>query len=95
MQLLKNLWGCQVWLQIFRLTFSKDKEKGLDGEDIYLIHYPLLSNLINAFEHHLASNPLVPNNVPLFAWQTMDGSWCPMTKDWFMGKCTEIWKRKG
>ena len=43
------------------------KMKGQGGDDIYLIDCPLLSSLITAFEHHLASNPLVLDTAPLFA----------------------------
>ena len=95
MQLLKNLRGCQVWPPILNIHLPKTKIKGPDGDDFYLINCPCLSNPINAFEHHLTSNPLMPNNVPVFAWQTADDGWCPMTKDWFMGKCMEIWKKEG
>jgi len=77
------------------LHLLKIKTKGSDGDDIYLIDCPLLSNLINAFKHHLALSLLMPDDAPLFAWQTANGDWCPMTKAWFMDKCTEVWKRKG
>jgi len=47
------------------------------------------------FEHHLASSPLVPDDVPLFAWQTSNEGWCPMTKYWFMGWCRAVWQKEG
>jgi len=77
------------------LHLPKTKTKGQQGEDIYLIDCPLLSNPVNAFEHHLASNPHVPEDAPLFAWQSADGGWCPMTKTWFMESCIGAWRKEG
>jgi len=71
------------------------KTKGRDGDDIYLIDCPLLSSPITAFEHHLASNPLVLDTTPLFAWKMAEGGWCPMTKGWFMDRCRMVWKEEG
>ena len=83
----------------FRCCFSmihlpSTKVKGQEGEDIYLIDCPLTSSLINAFAPHLASSPLVPEDALLFAWQTANGGWCPMTKYWFMGRCRTILKKE-
>ena len=71
------------------------KTKGADGDDIYLIDCPLLSNPVTAFEHHLASNPQIPDDAPLFAWQTAEGGWAPMTRAWFMDRCRVIWEEEG
>ena len=61
------------------LHLPKTKTKGHQGEDIYLIDCPLLSNQVNAFKHHLASSPHVPEDAPLFMWQSADSRWCLMT----------------
>ncbi|KAJ7333492.1 hypothetical protein DFH08DRAFT_708228, partial [Mycena albidolilacea] len=31
----------------------------------------------------------------LFAFQASNGSWAPMTKTWFMKRCTQIWDAAG
>jgi len=67
------------------------KTTGGEGADLYLIESPLSSNHINVLDHHLASSPVIPNDALLFAWQTADGAWAPMTKDWFMSQCNEVW----
>jgi len=64
MWLLKNPWGYQIWLPFLNNTLTKVEDQGPDGDDIYLIDFPLLSNPINSFEHHLASYLLVPNDLP-------------------------------
>jgi len=77
------------------LHLPKTKTKGHEGDDIYLIDCPLLSNPVNAFEHYLASSPMIPDDAPLFAWQSTDGSWCLMMKNWFMSLCRTAWKKEG
>ena len=71
------------------------KTKGSDGDDIYLMECPFVSSPISVFEHHLASNPLVPDDAPLFAWQTAKGGLCPMNKGWFMDRCRKLWEKEG
>jgi hypothetical protein len=48
-----------------------------------------------AFRHQLSANALVPNDAPLFAFETSAGGWAPMTKPWFMEKVSEVWKAAG
>ena len=69
--------------------------KGNDSDDFYLIECPLLSSPITVFEHHLVSSSLVTDTAPLFTWKTADGGWCPMMKNWFMGRCRAIWEKEG
>jgi len=40
---------------------------------------------------HLSSNSLVPNAAPLLAFKTLDGTWFPMQKNWFLTQCNSIW----
>jgi len=58
------------------LHLPKTKTKGHQGEDIYLIDCPLLSNQVNAFKHHLASSPHVPEDAPCLCGSLLmaDGS---------------------
>ncbi|KAF7368676.1 hypothetical protein MVEN_00191900 [Mycena venus] len=45
-----------------------------------------------ALQNHLVVNKGVPLDAPLFAFTSNEGNWSPMTKDWFMRRCTGIWK---
>ncbi|KAF9029236.1 hypothetical protein BDZ89DRAFT_1065573 [Hymenopellis radicata] len=44
--------------------------------------------------HHLSLNAEVPKEAPLFAFLTADGSWTPMTKEWFLGRCRQVWSAR-
>lgn len=46
------------------------------------------------FLNHLRINGTVPPEAPLFAYITADG-WSPLTADWFMNRCNEIWAKAG
>jgi hypothetical protein len=50
---------------------------------------------LSALKHHLSANTLVPSSAPLFAFETADGSWAPMTKSWFMDCCNAVWVAAG
>ncbi|KAJ7077208.1 hypothetical protein C8R44DRAFT_896353 [Mycena epipterygia] len=45
-----------------------------------------------AFANHILVNATVPDEAPLFAFDAGSGKWSPMTKDWFMRRCSDIWK---
>jgi hypothetical protein len=44
-----------------------------------------------AYDNHMKVNANIPGWAPLFSFETGNGQWAPMTKDWFMRRCTEIW----
>jgi hypothetical protein len=50
---------------------------------------------IVALKHHLACNVSPPSTSPLFAFETASGTWSPMTKDWFMARCNDVWVKAG
>jgi hypothetical protein len=50
---------------------------------------------LSALRHHLSANALVPSSAPLFAYETVDGGWAPMTKSWFMDRCNAVWVAAG
>ncbi|KAJ7301303.1 hypothetical protein DFH08DRAFT_616068, partial [Mycena albidolilacea] len=50
---------------------------------------------LKAFSNHLLVNAAVPADAPLFAFQAPDGTWAPLTKTWFMKRCTQIWDAAG
>ncbi|KAF8587604.1 hypothetical protein K439DRAFT_1337715, partial [Ramaria rubella] len=65
------------------------------GDDLHLINTqlsssPISSSPISALEHHLVVNSNIPHNTPLFAWHTATDTWEPMTKEWFMNHCNNI-----
>ncbi|PBK63116.1 hypothetical protein ARMSODRAFT_980294 [Armillaria solidipes] len=47
---------------------------------------------VEALRAHLKANTDVPANAPFFAFKTSDSSWAPMTKDWFLKRCRDIWE---
>ena len=77
----------------FHIPYSKTKKHR--GDDIQLIDIDHPTNPIAAFNNHLRCNPDIPNDAPLFAFQTANHGWAPMTKAWFLERCNEIWQSVG
>ena len=50
---------------------------------------------IRAFRHHITSNQHIPSDAPLFSFETANGGWAPMTKGWFLLRCSEVWVAAG
>ena len=48
-----------------------------------------------AMRHHLDTNAVVPGEAPMFGFETAKGGWAPMTRDWFLGRCNEVWLGAG
>ena len=48
-----------------------------------------------AIRHHLRANAKVPASAPMFSFERAGGGWAPMTRDWFLGRCNEIWTAAG
>lgn len=45
-----------------------------------------------ALAHHLTRSNMLPPNAPLFSYQsTSPHGWSPMTRDWFLRRCNEVW----
>ncbi|KAF8166248.1 DNA breaking-rejoining enzyme [Pholiota molesta] len=53
------------------------------------------SDPYEAFKHHLTTNSSVPDDAPLFSFATADGSYAPMTRSWFLGRCEDVWVASG
>jgi hypothetical protein len=66
----------------FHIPWTKTTKE--EGADIVLTSVQGPLDPVVAFCHHLSANALVPNDAPLFAFETLAGSWAPMTKPWFM-----------
>lgn len=77
----------------FHIPWSKTT--GFDGADIVASDIQDPTSPVYALRQHLYANKDVPDSTPFFAWQTADGSWAPMTKDWFMSRCNEVWVEAG
>jgi hypothetical protein len=77
----------------FHIPWSKTTKE--EGADIILTPTPGPLNPVAAFHHHLSANAAVPDKAPLFAFETRDGGWSPLTKAWFMERCSEVWKAAG
>src|SRR5882672_6399967 len=45
----------------------------------------------SAFDHHIASNHAIPHDAPLFAFESGNGEWSPMKRDWFLARCNQVW----
>jgi len=65
------------------------------GDDINIYESTCSCSAYTAFEHHLVANKNVPRDAPLFAFETADGGWAPMKKDWFTECCNEIFETAG
>lgn len=52
---------------------------------------------MTALLNHRAVNHGVPASAPMFSFETSGtaGSWAPMTRDWLLGRCNEVWAAAG
>jgi hypothetical protein len=75
------------------LPFSKT-QRNL-GKDIYLIEVDDPTSPVIALEQHLLCNIRVPASATLFAFETANGGWAPMTGEWFLNRCNEVWLGAG
>ena len=66
-----------------------------EGADISITARDDPSCPIRVLQHHLRSNSSIPSSAPLFAFETKNGGWAPMTKSWFMARCNAVWVAAG
>lgn len=71
------------------------KTTAVSGADISVTARDHITCPLSALRHHLSANSLVPNSAPLFAFETADGGWAPMTKPWFIDRCNAVWGASG
>lgn len=64
------------------------------GFDIIITDNGELTSPISALRHHQLCNASVPVDAPFFAFETASG-WAPMTRDWFLDRCGEVWTAAG
>lgn len=72
------------------------KTTGFMGADITLTTRDDLSNPTQSFLWHRLANASVPDNAPLFAYETdMGCGWAALCRDDFMAACNNIWLNAG
>jgi hypothetical protein len=76
---------------VFHIPWSKTTHGS--GADIIASKLDDPTNPVTAFNHHLDANAAVPASAPLFAFETSNGNWSPMTRSWFLSRCNSIWKK--
>jgi hypothetical protein len=77
----------------FHIPWTKTTKE--EGADIILTAVAGPLNPVAAFRHHIEANTSVPDEAPLFAYETQTGGWAPMTKSWFMERVSQVWKAAG
>lgn len=65
------------------------------GADVILTEVADPSDPKTALDHHLRANAAIPSDAPLFSFETAEGGWAPMTRDWFLDRCNTIWVAEG
>ena len=61
------------------------------GDWLLFMDSECANSAYRALEWHLTSSSLVPETVPLFAFEMLNGSWCPIHKTWFLAQCNSVW----
>lgn len=62
------------------------------GADIIASENNEPTSPVAALRHHQSANAGVPTSAPLFAFEDSNvAGWSPMTRDWFLSRCNEIW----
>jgi hypothetical protein len=77
----------------FHIPWTKTTMEG--GADISVTARDHATCPLSALRHHLSANSLLPSAAPLFAFETADGGWAPMTKPWFIDRCNMVWVTAG
>src|SRR5882724_5524184 len=76
----------------FHLLCTKTKDK---GDDVSLTDTGCNCSPVAVFDHHIASNSMVPDDAPLFAFKSHKGEWSLMQREWFLARCNQIWALDG
>ena len=76
---------------VFHVPWTKTTKTA--GADVILVDNEDPACAVPALRHHLRANARVPDNAPLFSFETAGGGWAPMTRDWFLDRCNNVWER--
>jgi hypothetical protein len=71
------------------------KTTGSKGAKIILTDTNDPTKPVAALCHHRSANVNVPDGAPLFAYETTDGGWEPLTKHNWLARCNEVWVAAG
>jgi len=82
-------------VEFFTLHIPWSKTEGTKGASIVLTDVDDPTSPIPAFHHHRLANSNVPSTAPLFAFETVDGGWEPLTKFNWLARCNEVWVANG
>lgn len=85
--------GATVSSASFHIPWTKTTHH--DGADIIITKIDDPSDPEEAFSHHRQVNRDIPPNAPLFSYRTAGGEFAPMTRDWFLQRCEEVWECAG
>ncbi|PPR03772.1 hypothetical protein CVT26_005787 [Gymnopilus dilepis] len=78
---------------VFHIPWSKTTRNL--GADIVVTKINDPSDPFIALQHHLSTNKDVPAEAPLFSFVTAGGGHAPMTRDWFLQRCEDVWEAAG
>jgi len=87
--------GHHCWWDKFINLVIPHMKTEVNETSIYISDSMCGCSAISTFEYHLLSNYNMPASSPLFAFETLDGSWTPMTRTWFLDSCNEVWAKEG
>ncbi|KAF5381807.1 hypothetical protein D9615_005586 [Tricholomella constricta] len=77
----------------FRIRWSETS--GFRGAKIIGVDNDEITSSVLALQHHLRANSSIPAHVPLFAYETTEGTWAHMTCDIFLRRCNSVWRSLG
>lgn len=77
----------------FHIPWTKTTHR--DGADIIITKLVDPSDAFTALLHHRKVNDNIPSNAPMFSYKTKDGGFAPMTRDWFLSRCEDVWLAAG
>ncbi|GBE86646.1 hypothetical protein SCP_0905260 [Sparassis crispa] len=79
---------------VFHVPWTKTTKQL--GADIIATELGDPSSAVIALRHHQQANAKVPAHAPLFSFETTDSTgWAPMTRDWFLNRCNQVWSTAG
>ena len=74
-----------------KLWVPRTKTKPL-GDSLMFTESSCECSAVAALLTHLQTNSSIPSSAPIFAFETLNGSFSPMRHSWFLACCNEIWQ---
>ncbi|RDB20413.1 hypothetical protein Hypma_012508 [Hypsizygus marmoreus] len=85
--------GATVTSASFHIPWTKTTHGA--GADIIVTKISDPSDPFTALSHHISVNHNVPPDAPFFSYSTQGRGYAPMTHDWFLQRCEDIWENAG